>query len=111
MSKLAVLMLDGIELKERTPIVCLGITTEGVKIPLGLWEGSTENATNATKHRRQLHSCRHNPHQILEPPPAKFHDERDNLPDQAGGCSSSSMPAVTRTGWNSKTSYSAAPAT
>ncbi len=48
MSKLAVLMLDGIELKERTPIVCLGITTEGVKIPLGLWEGSTENATVAT---------------------------------------------------------------
>jgi len=26
----------------------LGITTEGVKIPLGLWEGSTENATVAT---------------------------------------------------------------
>ncbi len=26
-------MLDGIELKERTHIVCLGITTEGVKIP------------------------------------------------------------------------------
>jgi transposase-like protein len=25
-----------------------GITTEGVKIPLGLWEGSTENATVAT---------------------------------------------------------------
>ncbi len=40
-------MLDGIELKERTPIVCLGITTEGVKIPLGLWEGSTKNATVA----------------------------------------------------------------
>jgi hypothetical protein len=29
-------------------IVALGITTEGVKIPLGLWEGSTENATVAT---------------------------------------------------------------
>ena len=26
-------------------IVALGITTEGVKVPLGLWEGSTENAT------------------------------------------------------------------
>ena len=26
----------------------MGITTEGVKIPLGLWEGSTENATVAT---------------------------------------------------------------
>ncbi len=49
--RLAVLMLDGTELKERTPIVCLGITTEGVKISLGLWEGSTENATNATEHK------------------------------------------------------------
>ena len=46
--RLAVLMLDGIELKGRTIIVALGITTEGVKIPLGLWEGSTENATVAT---------------------------------------------------------------
>ena len=45
---LAVLMLDGIELKGRVNIVALGITTEGVKIPLGLWEGSTENATVAT---------------------------------------------------------------
>src|SRR5205823_9000308 len=32
---------------ERTRVVALGITTEGVKIPLGLWEGSTENATLA----------------------------------------------------------------
>jgi putative transposase len=46
--RLAVLMLDGIDLKGRTNIVCLGIPTEGVKIPLGLWEGSTENATVAT---------------------------------------------------------------
>ena len=46
--RLAVLVLDGIDLKERTHIVCLGITTQGVKIPLGLWEGSTENATIAT---------------------------------------------------------------
>ncbi len=46
--RLAVLMLDGIELKRRTNVVALGITTEGVKIPLGLWEGSTENATVAT---------------------------------------------------------------
>jgi len=29
-------------------IVALGITTEGVKIPLGLWERSTENAAVAT---------------------------------------------------------------
>ena len=46
--RLAVLMVDGIELKGRTNVVCLGITTEGVKIPLGLWEGSTENAAVAT---------------------------------------------------------------
>lgn len=39
---LAVMMLDGLELKGRMMILALGITTEGVKIPLGLWEGSTE---------------------------------------------------------------------
>jgi len=46
--RLAVLMLDGIELKGRTNVVALGITTEGQKIPLGLWEGSSENAVVAT---------------------------------------------------------------
>jgi len=46
--RLAVMMLDGIELKGRTNVVALGITTQGVKVPLGLWEGSTENATVAT---------------------------------------------------------------
>jgi putative transposase len=46
--RLAVMMLDGLELKGRMMIVALGITTEGIKIPLGLWEGSTENATVAT---------------------------------------------------------------
>jgi putative transposase len=45
--RLAVMMLDGIELADRCHVVALGITTEGVKIPLGLWEGSTENATLA----------------------------------------------------------------
>ncbi len=42
--RLAVMMLDGLEIAERTHVVALAITTEGVKIPLGLWEGSTENA-------------------------------------------------------------------
>ena len=37
--RLAVMMLDGIEIADRTHVVALGITTEGVKIPLGLWEG------------------------------------------------------------------------
>jgi len=46
--RLAVMMIDGIDLGERTNVVALGITTEGVKIPLGLWEGSTENASVAT---------------------------------------------------------------
>ncbi len=46
--RLAVMMIDGLELQGRTNVVSLGITTEGVKIPLGLWEGSTENATVAT---------------------------------------------------------------
>ncbi len=46
--RLAVLMIDGIDLKGRTNVVALGITTDGVKIPLGLWEGSTENAAVAT---------------------------------------------------------------
>ena len=45
--RLAVMMLDGLEVADATHVVALGITTEGVKIPLGLWEGSTENATLA----------------------------------------------------------------
>jgi putative transposase len=45
--RLAVMMLDGLEIAQRTHVVALGITTDGVKIPLGLWEGSTENATLA----------------------------------------------------------------
>jgi putative transposase len=45
--RLAVMMLDGLEIAERCHVVALGITTDGVKIPLGLWEGSTENATLA----------------------------------------------------------------
>src|SRR3954447_24609019 len=40
--RLAVMMLDGLEIAERTHVVALGISSEGVKIPLGLWEGSTE---------------------------------------------------------------------
>jgi transposase-like protein len=46
--RLAVMMIDGLELQGRTNVVTLGISTDGVKIPLGLWEGSTENATVAT---------------------------------------------------------------
>ncbi len=40
-------MLDGLEIAGRVHVVALGVSTEGVKVPLGLWEGSTENATLA----------------------------------------------------------------
>ena len=46
--RLAAMMIDRLELHGRMMIVALGITTEGVKVPLGLWEGSTENATVVT---------------------------------------------------------------
>ena len=46
--RLAVVMLDGIELKGRCCVVALGIDTDGAKHALGLWDGSTENATVAT---------------------------------------------------------------
>ncbi len=45
--RLAAMMIDALEISGRTHAVCLGISTEGAKIPLGLWEGSTENATLA----------------------------------------------------------------
>jgi putative transposase len=46
--RLAVMMLDGIDLHGSTNLVALGITTEGDKLALGLWEGSTENAAVAS---------------------------------------------------------------
>lgn len=46
--RLAVLMLDGIELKSRCCVVALGIDSDAIKHPLGLWDGSTENSTVAT---------------------------------------------------------------
>src|SRR4051812_49243003 len=46
--RLAVLMLDGFELKGRCCVVALGIDSDGAKHPLGLWDGSSENATVAT---------------------------------------------------------------
>ena len=42
---IAVLMLDGEHLAERCVVVALGITADGTKKPVGLWEGSTENKT------------------------------------------------------------------
>ena len=46
--RLAVMMIDALELQGRCCVVALGITTDGVKIPLGLWEGSTENTAVTT---------------------------------------------------------------
>jgi putative transposase len=46
--RLAVMMLDGIDLHGNTNIVALGVTTEGDKLALGLWEGSSENAAVAS---------------------------------------------------------------
>jgi putative transposase len=39
------LVLDGVHVGEHCLIVALGIATDGQKHALGLWEGSTENAT------------------------------------------------------------------
>jgi transposase-like protein len=46
--ELVALMIDGIDLAERCHVVALGITLDGGKVPLGLWEGSTENTTIVT---------------------------------------------------------------
>jgi transposase-like protein len=40
-----VLMVDGEHLAEHLAVVALAITADGTKVPIGLWEGSTENAT------------------------------------------------------------------
>jgi putative transposase len=40
-----VLMLDGEHLAERCVVVALAISADGTKVPVGLWDGSTENKT------------------------------------------------------------------
>jgi transposase-like protein len=40
-----VLMLDGEHMAQRCVVVALAITADGTKIPVGLWDGSTENKT------------------------------------------------------------------
>jgi putative transposase len=42
---MTVLMLDGEHLAERCVVVALGLTADGTKKPVGLWDGSTENKT------------------------------------------------------------------
>jgi putative transposase len=43
-----VLMIDGEHLAEHCCVVALAITADGTKVPVGLWEGSTENKTVVT---------------------------------------------------------------
>jgi transposase-like protein len=43
--KIKVLMLDGEHMAGRCVIVALGITADGTKLPVGLWDGATENKT------------------------------------------------------------------
>jgi putative transposase len=43
-----VLMLDGEHMAERCVVVALAITADGTKLPVGLWDGSTENKTVVT---------------------------------------------------------------
>jgi putative transposase len=40
-----VLMIDGEHIAEHCCVVALAITADGTKVPVGLWEGATENAT------------------------------------------------------------------
>jgi transposase-like protein len=40
-----VLMIDGEHIAEHCCVVALAITADGAKVPVGLWEGATENAT------------------------------------------------------------------
>ena len=46
---LVALMVDGVHFAESCCVVALGITCDGVKVPLSLVEGSTENATLVTE--------------------------------------------------------------
>jgi len=52
--RFVVLMIDGIEIAGETCVAALGITIDGVKRPLGLWHGSTENHTVAGNLIRDL---------------------------------------------------------
>jgi putative transposase len=46
---LVAVMIDGVRFASHTCIVALGITIDGTKVPLGVVEGSTENATIVTE--------------------------------------------------------------
>jgi transposase-like protein len=46
--EVAVIMIDGLEVAGQCCVVALAITTDGTKIPVGLWLGDTENKTVVT---------------------------------------------------------------
>lgn len=46
--EIAVLMIDGIVFAGRTIVAALAITSDGTKLPVGIWDGDTENATVVT---------------------------------------------------------------
>lgn len=41
----AVVMIDGIVIADCCCVAALVITTDGTKVPVGLWDGDTENGT------------------------------------------------------------------
>lgn len=45
---LVAMFIDGIEFANHAVVIALGVTTDGTKVPLGLWAGSTENSVVAT---------------------------------------------------------------
>jgi len=45
---IAVLMIDGLDVAGQCVVVALVITTDGTKVPVGLWLGDTENKTVVT---------------------------------------------------------------
>jgi transposase-like protein len=45
---LVAMFLDGIEIANKTVIIALGVISDGTKVPLGMWLGSTENHVVAT---------------------------------------------------------------
>ena len=47
--KLVAIMIDGIGVGDHTIVVALGVSQDGCKTPLGLWQGSTENSTICTE--------------------------------------------------------------
>ncbi len=46
--EVAVIMIDGLDVAGQCVVVALAITTDGTKVPVGLWLGDTENKTVVT---------------------------------------------------------------